>query len=343
MKSQLKQHWRQLSMDLKKIKAELLKKTHRHEALLDNSTETLANLIEQTKTVNDELKKTQLEIDVRKKQIDKLNAVLFADENEIRRLESIQNDKRIRIDSLDSDIKILDSDVFVRLTTLTTNYHAAILNPLNELRNTCDKMFEYASKPIIVESKQQLTNLVNSTHDSTIVINPNNEIPFIIDTSDDKHPSEIKIDAEQHTRSKEDACGCQNGIFTTEYKLQTQVWNDNRNKSEYHLIVKLPSKYIDFVSEENPSEQNELDSVRNVCPVLRWNTVGNLSSKHELNDTITNCKIEEIETGTVDIVSDTKSYELSADFKGSNMIGKTKFTKLNSRNQMWNMIKEGRD
>lgn len=323
-------------MDSKKIKAELLKKKHRQEALLDNSNNELSELIQETAEVKTKLDSTQTEIDSIKQEINELNEEISTCDHTIEILKSTQQTKHSLIDSLDSDIKTLDTDIFTKLTTLTADYQKAIVGPLHTLKSTCNRITDTVFKPTTVDSKQQLIDLIHTSYDSIIIVNPGKPTQFTIDTTGGISLKNI----DTSTRLKGDACGCQNGVFATEYKLQKQVWEDSE-KSEYHLIIKLPSKHIDFVSETNPSTINQLDSVRNICPTSRWDTIGNISAKHNLNDISKPCRIDEIESGTVDIISDTKSYELSTDFKGTSMLGKIKFTKLNSRNQIWNMLKEG--
>lgn len=63
-----------------------------------------------------------------------------------------------------------------------------------------------------------------------------------------------------------------------DFKLQAQ---EDSEKTKYHLILKLPTQFVDFVSDKLPCKSYETTKIS--AKTIRWTTVGDISSRHELN------------------------------------------------------------
>ena len=133
-------------------------------------------------------------------------------------------------------------------------------------------------------------------------------------------------------------CGCDKqlteNVFSTEFKLLKQSWSDG---ALCHLLLKMPSVYIDYTSEECPLKNTVIKTTRENAPSMQWKTVGEISPWHKLNSRQSPCIIKLLDSGIANIKSDEKSYEMNIDFKGSILNESIKFIKLDNRTNEWNM------
>lgn len=143
-------------------------------------------------------------------------------------------------------------------------------------------------------------------------------------------------------------CGCTDNKridkpeLEIDFKLQKQTWKGptviraKPSRTEYHLLLKMPSKYIDFVSEEYP--ENSFIAIKETAHVLRWRTTGELSPKHKLNKTkATPSKISIVDSGKAQLVLDGDNQKMILTLEGKELKGKLTAIRQGPKTDMWDM------
>jgi hypothetical protein len=156
------------------------------------------------------------------------------------------------------------------------------------------------------------------------------------------------VDEIKHGRIVVD-CGCSNDKridkpeLEIEFKLQKQTWKGptvirvKPSRTEYHLLLKMPSKYIDFISEQYP--ENSYTAIKDTAHVLRWRTTGELSPKHKLNKTkATPSKISIVDSGKAQLILDGDNQKIVLTLKGKELKGELTATRQGPKTDMWDMV-----
>lgn len=156
------------------------------------------------------------------------------------------------------------------------------------------------------------------------------------------------VDEIKHGRIVID-CGCTQDKridkpeLEIEFKLQKQTWKGptviraKPSRTEYHLLLKMPSKYIDFVSEQYP--ENKFTSIKETAHVLRWRTTGELSPKHKLNKTkATPSKISIVDSGKAKLVLDGDTQKMILTLSGKDLKGNLTATRQGPKTDIWDMV-----
>lgn len=123
----------------------------------------------------------------------------------------------------------------------------------------------------------------------------------------------------------------------TKYKLETDfklLTQRGKNGTEYHLLIKMPTKTIDFVFDHKP--KREFEARKQAAKTIRWLTVGNISARHELNTIGATNEIYMVDSGLAILNLDGDNQKLVAKLDGN----KYKLNMTATRKQktdMWNM------
>lgn len=155
------------------------------------------------------------------------------------------------------------------------------------------------------------------------------------------------VDEIKHGRIVID-CGCTQDKridkpeLEIEFKLQKQTWKGptviraKPSRTEFHLLLKMPSKYINFISEQHP--ENSYTAIKETAHVLRWRTTGELSPKHKLNKTkATPSRISIVDSGKAKLILDGDNQKMEMTLKGKELKGKLTATRQGPKTDMWDM------
>jgi len=154
------------------------------------------------------------------------------------------------------------------------------------------------------------------------------------------------LEARKELASRKTDCGCSSDKKTIDidFKLQKQTWRgpmiirETPTRTEYHLILKMPSKYTDFVSEDSPIETKSFTAIKETAPTLRWNTTGSISPKHKLNSTkATTSKIEVIDSGKVTLELDGDSQKMIFKIVGDKLEGDISAVRQGPKTNLWDI------
>lgn len=142
--------------------------------------------------------------------------------------------------------------------------------------------------------------------------------------------------------SKQPARNEEQPTIDVEFKVKEQTYtivNDGqeRTKSEYHLLIQLPTKILDFVSTLNPLNQQQCTMERSTATKMHWDVSGELSQRHKLNDKKSKkSTISTIDQGQARLtMEDDLNYSMKMYMKGEFMDGNFELHRQNYSTEAW--------
>lgn len=117
----------------------------------------------------------------------------------------------------------------------------------------------------------------------------------------------------------------------TDFKLLTQKGN---GKTEYHLLIKMPTRFIDFVFDHKP--RREFEAEKRIAKTTRWSTTGDISARHELNTTGETNKIHTVDSGKAVLDLDGDNQKIVLKLNG-NKYKQTLTATRKQKTDTWNM------
>lgn len=146
-------------------------------------------------------------------------------------------------------------------------------------------------------------------------------------------------------------CGCRakkaEEFMDMEFKLKEQSFTittdeEQKTRSKYHLLLQLPSKIVDFETTLNPTNQCPCTAKKSITQKLLWDTVGELSPRHKLNDGLKQkSKIVTVDQGTCRIYTDgDMDYTMKMVLTGEFLTGYFTASRLNNYTDTWNIAKD---
>jgi len=246
------------------------------------------------------------------------------------KLNSKKQELTSKLKSFGDELSIQKQTLLSTLNLISKDYADIVTSPITQLNQECN---HYANtNSTYAKSIGELQRIIDTSKDSLIIVEPNEELPFVINTTLTAGMSPAD---DYRTNTNQLGCGCgTEEYFTTEFKLLKQSW---ANDSICHLLIKRASKYIDYVSSECPLQSDSIKVKRMNVPIARWNMVGDLSAWHQLNDRKSNCTIKQLDAGIAKIKLDEKTYTMQVEFKGDVMHETIRFDKLDPKSNEWNM------
>ncbi len=150
----------------------------------------------------------------------------------------------------------------------------------------------------------------------------------------------ITADCACHARKEDE-------YMEMEFKLKEQSYvitldGDQKTRSKYHLLVQLPTKIVDFETTLNPSNQYPCTAKKLTAQKLLWDTVGELSPRHKLNDgNRQKSRIVTVDQGICRIYTDgDMDYSMKMVLTGEFMSGNFIASRLNNYTDTWEITKE---
>lgn len=271
----------------KNIKAALLKKNIQKKAVIDKMRTDIVN-------IDEELVKSETDLKTKTSSLHDLTSKIAVTSS--------------NIDAKGEEFEFLTTELGVATSKLTDlkKKHAALKSDFNKtidsvspsLHETVSKIIGAievsANDSVTVNSENELKAVLDTNPGTIVVITHKNGELGVIDNRATKQinarittipttqlPPVINTIPSQSNGRKAVADGTHapnNHQLDIDFKLQAQ---EDSEKTKYHLLLNLPTQFVDFVSDQLPCKSYETTKVS--AKTIRWSTLGDISSKHALN------------------------------------------------------------
>lgn len=297
----------------KNIKAELLKKNIQKKTIINKmktDIEAIDNEITQSKS---DLKEKTTTYNNLTKSIAVTDSNIDAKTTEFEFLTTNLKTESIRVTDLKKERAALE----IEFNRIMDSVSPSLLTTVSKLNDAVNSTIS-ARDTYIVNSSPELNAVLDTNPGTIAVITHKNGTLKVIDNRASKRidarvttiPTSAVKPVNSKTEHPHGRIDTAHGTDPTgtipqtkheleiDFKLQVQ---ENEGK-KYHLLLKMPTQFIDFVFDNLPTKSFE--ATKEVAKTIRWTTVGDISLKHQLNGGCTRNRITIVDSGKALLVLD---------------------------------------